>query len=179
MLKEDFMYALYFRHDCRLFNESRRIPKADLEFILDAGRLSPSSMCPEQWKFVVIGNTELKNTLQLACRDPAPITSSSNAVVILSRRVGLGSGRAELPPGNLVSRNIARCHVAAANMMVAAAAIGVDSCPVGRFDQDGVGSALGIEKPDYEVAFLLLLGYRVNHPPAQPHRPLSELVEYR
>lgn len=161
MLKEDFMWALYFRHDCELFDKSRRIPKADLDFILDAGRLSFSKSA-EHWKFVVIMDPEIKCSLQHVCRDrQQQIGSSSMVVAILARESGL------------------QHHIAAANMMTAAAAIGIDSCPLSGFDQDNAKHALGIGGAEYEVALILPLGYRMNPQPEKRYQPLSDLVEYR
>ena len=163
MLKEDFMWALYFRHDCELFDESRKIPKADLEFILDAGRLS-SSKGGARWKFVVARNPEAKSALRQACTNPQQISSSSAAVAILAFRPEPGTSQH---------------HIAAANMMTAAAAIGIDSCPITGFDQGRAKNALGIESGEYEVAVILPLGYRIRQQPPKQYMPLSDLVEYR
>lgn len=51
------------RFACKLFN-GQKIPKEDLEFILEAGRLSPSSFGIEQWKFVVVQNQAIKEAIQ-------------------------------------------------------------------------------------------------------------------
>jgi nitroreductase len=75
--------------------------------------------------------------------------------------------------------SVAQCHVAAANMLMAAAAIGIDSCPMGGFEPEAVAEVLRIDRARYEVALLVALGYRA-HPQPRRHRlSLDDLVEYR
>ena len=52
--------AFEFRHACKLFDESKKINHTDLEAILEAGRLSPSSFGMEPWHFVVVDNADIK-----------------------------------------------------------------------------------------------------------------------
>ena len=48
--KELFLKAMNDRYACKVFDQNRKIPKEDLEYILECGRLSPSSFGIEQWK---------------------------------------------------------------------------------------------------------------------------------
>ena len=59
-MRNDFEKAMNFRHACKLFDETKKMSQADLDFILEAGRLSPSSIGMEQWKFVVVRDKELR-----------------------------------------------------------------------------------------------------------------------
>ena len=60
MRREDIRDALNFRYACKLFDESKKINEADFDLILEAGRLAPSSMGIEPWKFVVLQNEKLR-----------------------------------------------------------------------------------------------------------------------
>ena len=62
--KELFLKAMNDRYACKVFDQNRKIPKEDLEYILECGRLSPSSFGIEQWKFIVIRNQEIKDKIQ-------------------------------------------------------------------------------------------------------------------
>ncbi|MBN2721864.1 MAG: nitroreductase family protein [Campylobacterales bacterium] len=53
MDKKSLLEILNFRHACKLFDEDKKISKDDLNFILDAARLSPSSFGMEHWRFIV------------------------------------------------------------------------------------------------------------------------------
>jgi nitroreductase len=63
MNKEQIIDAFMFRHACKEFDDSRKIPPADFEFILETARLSPSSFGLEPWKFLVIQNPQLRQKL--------------------------------------------------------------------------------------------------------------------
>ncbi|WP_417897249.1 nitroreductase family protein [Bacillus haimaensis] len=43
------------------FDPSKTISDDDFEFILETGRLSPSSFSTEPWRFVVVQNEQLRN----------------------------------------------------------------------------------------------------------------------
>jgi nitroreductase len=62
-MKEIMMKAFNFRHACKQFDESRKVAKEDIDFILEAGRLSPSSFGVEHWRFIVVESADLKKQL--------------------------------------------------------------------------------------------------------------------
>ncbi len=72
-----------------------------------------------------------------------------------------------------------QCYIALANIMTAAASMGIDSCPMEGFEKDKVESILKIDKKECEVAVLVALGFRAA---GQTHRRRHEsktLIEYR
>jgi len=73
IMKNALLDAFNFRHACKLFDASRKIPQTDLGFILEAGCLSPSSMGLEHWKFIVVQTPQLKADMQHACSDQPQI----------------------------------------------------------------------------------------------------------
>ena len=60
--KKDFLDAMKFRHACKFFDDKKKVKKADQNYILELGRLSPSSMGLEQWTFLVIEDKNLIST---------------------------------------------------------------------------------------------------------------------
>ena len=52
----NYLEILKFRHACKIFDESKKISAGEFDFILEAGRLSPSSTGLEQWDFLVVQN---------------------------------------------------------------------------------------------------------------------------
>lgn len=191
------------RFACHQFLENRTIPDDDLALILEAGRLSPSSFGLEQWKFVVVNSPEKKLALQSACFDQPQVGKASAVLVILAKTADLAPGSdyvnhllAREYPGdalpaalanyrgfhantNVAAWSVSQCHIAAANMMTAAAAIGIDTCAIGGFLPDSVRQILDIDASRYEVALILPIGYCAESVPEKQRLPLSELVEYR
>lgn len=202
-LREHFLQALQFRHACRAFQPGRRVAQEDIEYVLEAGRLSPSSLGLEHWRFVVVQDPACKAALQDACMGQAQVGPASAVIVVLAREQDLAPDsdyvarmlRREAPDAagfaalldfyrhfaqqnDLTAWSIAQCHIAATNMMAAAAVIGVDSCPIGAFSASAVLDALGITSRAEVVALVVALGYREHEPPARQRLPLSEIVEY-
>lgn len=54
------MDMLHARHATRRFDEMRPIAEEDLDYILEAARLSPSSFGIEPWQFLVLCSEFLK-----------------------------------------------------------------------------------------------------------------------
>lgn len=202
-MRDEFMRALQFRHACKLFDEKRPLARADLDYVLEAGRLSPSSLGLEPWRFIVVEDRALRRHLRSACWNQSQITTAGAVIVILAlkadlkpesgyarrmlRRLVATDGELEeamqiyhgITHGDLVAWSVAQCHIAAADMMLAAASIGLDSCPMGGFEPEAVAEVLGIDRARFEVALLLALGYRAQPQPPRHRLPLAELVEYR
>lgn len=62
--REQFLTAMRFRHACKIFDPAKRISAEDEQFILEAGRLSPSSMGLEPWHFLIIDDVGLRERLK-------------------------------------------------------------------------------------------------------------------
>lgn len=82
---KDYLDIINFRHACKIFDDSKKISKLDFEYILEAGRLSPSSTGLEQWDFVVVQNKELRQKIREKSWNQVQITSCSHLVVILAK----------------------------------------------------------------------------------------------
>lgn len=201
--REAFIGALQFRFACKLFDESRRIAPDDLNYILEAGRLSPSSLGLEPWRFMVVQDSMLRRQLRPSCWNQVQITTASAVIVILALKADLDPEADYphrmlsrlLPPGadsdeimqiyrgiahkHRTSWSVAQCHIAAANMMMAAAMIGIDTCPIGGFEPEAVANMLAIDRHKYAIALMVAVGYRAQAQPPKQRLPLSDLVTYR
>lgn len=88
--KQAILDAFQFRHACKEFDPQRKIDAADFDFILETGRLSPSSFGFEPWRFVIIQNPELRQKLlTVAWGAKKQIPSASHYVAILARKAGM------------------------------------------------------------------------------------------
>nr|WP_207640783.1 NAD(P)H-dependent oxidoreductase [Clostridium hydrogeniformans] len=84
--KDEILKAYNFRHACKEFN-GNEIPKEDFEFILETGRLSPSSFGFEPWQFIVVQNKELREKIkEYSWGGEKQIPTSSHFVIILGRK---------------------------------------------------------------------------------------------
>ncbi|MGM0884978.1 MAG: NAD(P)H-dependent oxidoreductase [Bacillota bacterium] len=85
--KQEILKAYQFRHACKAFDTNKKITDEDFHFILETGRLSPSSFGFEPWKFVVIQDASLREKLKLVSGGAqGQLPTASHFVVILARR---------------------------------------------------------------------------------------------
>ena len=207
-MTNDFTAAMDFRHACKVFDDTKKIPDEEINFILEAGHKSPSSFGMEAWKFLVITNEALKAKLRPACWDQVQVTSCSHLVIVLAgiESVKVESGipkkrfsRREMPQEtldfymelyaghlqkvlssdeNIYAWTAKQTAIAAANMMTAAAYIGVDSCPIEGFDKAQVEAILELDTSKYQLSIVLPLGYRIDEQSTQLRLPFDEVVEF-
>ena len=207
-MTNEFSKAMDFRHACKLFDENKKISDEEINFIIEAGRKSPSSFGMEPWKFLVITNEELKAKIRPACWDQVQITSCSHLVIILagidsvkpeSGEVKKRFSRREMPAEqlefymglyashlektlssdeNIYAWTSKQSYIAAGNMMTAGATLGIDSCPIEGFDKNQVEEILELDKSKYQLSLVLPFGHRVNPQSEQQRISVKYVVEY-
>lgn len=85
-LKEEILKAIHFRHATKEFDPDKKISDEDFHFILETGRLSPSSLGMEPWRFVVVQNPELRKKIKhTAWGAFGKLPEASHFVLILAR----------------------------------------------------------------------------------------------
>ena len=203
----NYLEILKFRHACKIFDESKKIGAGEFDFILEAGRLSPSSTGLEQWDFLVVQNKELREKIKAVSWNQAQITSCSHLVVILAKikEVKVGSSYIDKIIARRADKNIEaiaarqkffllsnfknddeltfqwsheQCMIAATNMMNAAASLGIDSCPMEGFDRHALNEILGLDESEKRVAIIVPFGYRLNPQPEKLRRQRAEVVTW-
>jgi len=203
----NYLEILKFRHACKIFDESKKISAGEFDFILEAGRLSPSSTGLEQWDFLVVQNKELREKIKAVSWNQVQITSCSHLVVILAKikEVKVGSSYIDKMIARRADKNIEaiaarqkffllsnfknddeltfqwsheQCMIAATNMMNAAASLGIDSCPMEGFDRHALNEILGLDESEKRVAIVVPFGYRLNPQPEKYRRQRSEVVTW-
>lgn len=85
--KQLLLEAYHFRHAVRQFDPEKKISTDDFNTILETGRLSPSSLGLEPWKFLIIQNKDLRNELKpYSWGAVKQLDSASHFVLILARK---------------------------------------------------------------------------------------------
>lgn len=85
--KTDILNAFHYRHACKTYDPTKKISDEDFRFILETGRLSPSSFGIEPWKFLVIENQKIKTIIRdIAWGAKDKVTDCSHFVVVLVRQ---------------------------------------------------------------------------------------------
>lgn len=85
--KREIINAFQFRYATKKFDPTKNISYEDFQFILEAGRLSPSSVGWEPWKFLVVQNKQLREKLkQVSWGAQGQLPTASHFLIILARR---------------------------------------------------------------------------------------------
>lgn len=91
--KQDILHAFNFRHACKAFDPTRKIADADFHFILEAGRLSPSSFGFEPWRFLVIQDMTLREKLRaVSWGAQGQFPTASHVIALLARKDDMRPG---------------------------------------------------------------------------------------
>lgn len=172
MFVMEFMDVVRKRYACRKYADCQ-VSQADLDAILEAGRLAPTSTDQQEQHVYVIRSVDgLARVDELSeCRYGAPtvlmVTYDTTDVY-------------EYPGGEYDS-GVEDASIALTHMMLAAADCGVGSCWVNVFDPDRVHEAFGLKERDRVVA-MLDLGYpAADAEPSAKHlrrKDIADLVTY-
>jgi nitroreductase len=159
----DTHVSIRTKRDSREY-DTRPISDDALDRILQAGRMAGSSKNTQPWRFVVL-REEASRAALAECGQfakhvpPAPLAI---AIVLTPGGGPFDAGRA------------------AQNMMLAAWADGITSCPVAMHDQDCATKTLGLPA-DHRVAMVISFGYPKSKASLHrgiPRTPMSDLVRY-
>ena len=120
----------------------RPLPRAELEAILEAARWTGSSKNDQGWAFVVVEGAEALQRLATAGTFTVPVAQSVVTVCLV-----------RLPGGH--DFDIGRV---AQNLMLAAAARGIESCPVTLHLEDRATEVLDLPA-DHHCRWVVALGY--------------------
>ena len=164
--------AIRARRNVRQYTD-QPIAREDLERICEAGRRAPSAGNSQPWNFVVI--TDRAQLIELAKvweRGGRHIARSAAAIALVAREPEDGRQR------DLLMYDLGQ---ATANMMIAAADLGIGSGHSAVGDQQQAQRVLGF--PDgYLAAYLIGLGYPADRPlrplTTPDRRPFGEVVHW-
>lgn len=85
--KQQVLDAFNFRSACRKYDTSKKISKEDMDYILELGRLSPSSVGSEPWKFLVLQNPKIRaKIVPFSWGIKHPMEEMSHLVIILTKK---------------------------------------------------------------------------------------------
>lgn len=183
--------ALEWRYATRKFDPAKKIAPDVWAALQRALLLSPSSIGLQPWKFYVITDPAVKQQLWPAAWKQVQVIDCSHFVVFTVHRdldaahvdrhvarmaevrggtvealagfrkmaVGnLDKARAE---GRLLTWQAHQIYIALGQFMAAAAAMGVDTCPMEGFEPEKFDEILGLPATDYTSVVACAAGYRM------------------
>lgn len=184
----DTFAAIEQRRAVKHYDATFEMPEADYERLMDLALLAPTSFNIQNWRFVVVRDAEQKKRLRAAAWDQAQVTDASLAIVICGDpkswaksperywRTAPAATQEMLVPmigqfytnaGEQVQRDevMRSAGIAAQTLMLAAKAMGYDSCPMIGFDPQQVAELIGLPA-GHAIGLLVVVGKALK--PAHP-----------
>ena len=199
----------------RYYDADKTVSEENLHTILECGRLSPSSIGSEPWRFVVLQNPALKATIKpVAFGLSGQIDSASHLVVILAKKqadVDSEFIQAAFQRQGWTAQDFAKklpayrhfqqhdidilgdnrtlfdwagkqTYLALANMLTAAAMMGIDSCPIEGFNYTEVERILSaadvFDSSEWGVSAMVTFGYRSRDIQPKTRRAFDDVVQF-
>lgn len=182
--------GINWRYATKAFDPSRKIDTETWEVLEHALVSAPSSFGLQPWKFIIVTDQAVKDSLVPLSWGQRQIADASHVVVFavkhpvtaqdvhrhlertaevqgtsieqLAALEKMIAGFIEKPPYDVDLRSWAtrQVYIALGGFMMAAALLGVDTCPMEGIDPAGYDAALGLEGTGYFTAVACPAGYR-------------------
>jgi len=166
----DVFEAIKTRRSIREYQE-KPVEQEKLSKVLEAARLSPSAANKQPWKFIVVTDPKVKESLRSAYNKDWLI--SAPVIIVgcaLPKEAWVRSDGEEYWKVDLA--------IAMQSLILEAWEHGLGTCWIGAFREEKVKKALGIPD-DVRVVALTPLGYPAEEKgPVVRRKPLEEIVSY-
>lgn len=186
----DLLSSLQWRYACKVFDASKKIPADTWTALEESLVLTPSSFGLQPWKFLVIQDKALREQLVPHAWNQRQVADCSHLVVMtvpkvmsegyidanIQRMVEVRGGSADgllgfrkmvagfrdgmEAKGQLEQWAKLQSYIALGQFMLAAALLGVDTCPMEGFVAAKFDEVLGLDKTGHTTAVLCPAGYR-------------------
>jgi nitroreductase len=194
----DTFDAIYARRAVKHFDPDHEMTQAEVDRLLEAAIQSPTSFNIQHWRFVLVRDPELRKQIRANGNDQAQMTDASLLILmtgdvdawkkdparywvnapkdVADLLVGwmgpFHEGRPELQRDE-AQRSIG---MAMQTIMLAAKAMGYDSCPMIGFDLDAVAKIVNLPA-DHCIGPMIAVGKGTKDPWPKPGQlPLGEVV---
>ena len=186
-----FLSNLGWRYATKKFDTSRKVSPENLEKILEAIRMTPTSFGLQAYHFYVVTNQEILEKIQAVAWNQPQIGTASHLIVMCARNDlmevkdeffdALSGGNPEAREKlagyeNMVTGAIPnsspewakkQVYIAQGFMLAACAELEIDSCPMEGFDSAAVAEILELPK-NHSVAVIVPIGYRATDENPRP-----------
>lgn len=201
----NYLEALAWRYSVKKFSGEKIDPQS-LQNILEAGRLSVSSLGLQPYKLIVIASDEQKEKLIPAFYNKSQVTTCSHIVAIVSKtkidteyvdgyfshiskernidlellaafRKNIEQYTSSHTENDLRHWSEKQAYILLGTMIVAAAEEGIDTCPMEGFRHDVISELLELNNEEERVAVVLTLGKRAEDDEFQHFKKVRKPVE--
>jgi nitroreductase len=201
-----YLESLNWRYATKKFDSKKIISDEDLDTLLEAIRLSPSSYGLQPYHVFVIKDKELREKLKPASWGQSQITDASHLIIFANntsfdgdlidnyltnisntRDVDLDNLQAygdfmksklvDLPKNSKETWTARQTYLALGNLLSAAASLKIDACPMEGFDPQTYNDLLGLKEKNLNTAVVAAIGYRSQEDNTQHYKKVRQSKE--
>lgn len=171
------------RFSCREFLD-KQIDRDDFRKILEAARLSPSSLGLEPWKFIATQDKNKIKELGVIANNQAHVSSAAALIIIVSRYDFAAYFEEKLRQRAMPKEEIEKrikiykpflegmsfeekksyskqqAYIALSSILYAATALNLGSCAIGGFHQQDLDRYLGLDTGKEQATVMIALGHK-------------------
>jgi nitroreductase len=179
---------LNWRYATKSFDTNKKLSDDQVENLIEAFRLAPSSYGLQPWKLIMVTNPEIREKLKTASWNQGQTTEASHLFVLCAqnkmdteyvenyvKEIGVARNMTDLSPmdgykGMMINSvntnpnqlvwNAKQVYIALGIMMSACADMDIDSCAMEGFDAAQYGEILGLSDMGLTPCVILPVGYR-------------------
>lgn len=185
----DTLDAINARRSVKHYDPEHRFSDDEITQLLTAAMQAPTAFNLQHWRFVVVQDAELRAQIRANAWDQAQVTDASLLIVMTGDEQAWSKYPAEVWKGApqavqdilvpaidgyysgkpAVQRDevMRSLGLAGATIMLAAKAMGYDSCPMDGFDFDAVGQLINLPD-DHRIGFMIAVGKGTVEPWPKP-----------
>ncbi|MBQ1784436.1 MAG: nitroreductase family protein [Gammaproteobacteria bacterium] len=194
----DTFDAINSRRSVKHYDSTHPLTDAEREQLLSLAIQSPTAFNLQHWRFVVVDDPALRQRIRAVAWDQAQVTDASLLLVLCADVASWQKEPARFWQGapqpvqdilvpaidgyyrgrEQVQRDEAMrsCGIAAQTLMLAARAMGYDSCPMDGFDFDAVARLINLPD-DHLITMMVAIGKATQAPWPKPGQlALSDVV---
>jgi nitroreductase len=194
----DTFEAIEQRRSVKHYDPNYEMPEAEVSKLLKLALLSPTAFNIQNWRFIVVKDTALKKKIREEAWNQEQVTDASLFIILCADlkawekdpvrywKDGPKDVQDIMVPAidsyyrdkDQVQRDEAMrsCGIVAQTIMLAAKAMGYDSCPMDGFDFDAVGKLISLPD-DHVIAMFVAVGKATKEAWLRPGQlPLDKVV---
>lgn len=171
--------AITARRAIKHYDPAHRMTEEEIKTLLNAALQSPTAFNIQHWRFVTVIDPEVRKQIRAVAWDQAQVTDASLLIVLCADKDAWKKDAARywkdapqpvqdfLVPAigqyyegrDQVQRDecMRSCGMAGMTLMLAAKAMGYDSCPMDGFDFDAVAKIIKLPE-DHVISFMIAVG---------------------
>ncbi len=189
--------AIVNRRAIKQYDPNHQMSEEEIKKLLSLAMESPTAFNIQNWRFVLVRDPQIRKEIRAAAWDQAQMTDASLLIILCASLsswqepqrywknapepvqdfiVPAVKNYYDQKPDIIRDEAMRSCGLAGQTIMLAAQAMGLDSCPMDGFDYSKVGEIIHLPK-DHLISFIIAVGKKTKEPWPKPGQiPYEEAV---